>query len=86
MPNNKGTTLYTLQKKFQNAFGFTLPLFHGRGLLNCTSQLLYASMIFAASAYLFAPRQIIWASCRTASALWQSVSADAYILPGPALQ
>ncbi|KAI0831885.1 DAGAT-domain-containing protein [Trametes gibbosa] len=34
MPNNKGTTLYTLQKKFQNAFGFTLPLFHGRGLLN----------------------------------------------------
>ena len=35
MPNQKGTTLYTLQKKFQNAFGFTLPLFHGRGLLNC---------------------------------------------------
>ncbi|KAH9851865.1 DAGAT-domain-containing protein [Lenzites betulinus] len=34
MPNDKGTTLYTLQKKFQNAFGFTLPLFHGRGLLN----------------------------------------------------
>ena len=35
MPNEKGTTLYNLQKKFQNAFGFTLPLFHGRGLLNC---------------------------------------------------
>ncbi|TBU39554.1 DAGAT-domain-containing protein [Dichomitus squalens] len=34
MPNDKGTTLYTLQKKFQNVFGFTLPLFHGRGLLN----------------------------------------------------
>ncbi|KAI0741800.1 DAGAT-domain-containing protein [Daedaleopsis nitida] len=34
MPNQKGTTLYTLQKKFQNLFGFTLPLFHGRGLLN----------------------------------------------------
>ncbi|OJT07156.1 Diacylglycerol O-acyltransferase 2B [Trametes pubescens] len=34
MPNEKGTTLYTLQKKFQNVFGFTLPLFHGRGLLN----------------------------------------------------
>lgn len=35
MPNEKGTTLYNLQKKFQNVFGFTLPLFHGRGLLNC---------------------------------------------------
>ncbi|KAK7686330.1 hypothetical protein QCA50_010554 [Cerrena zonata] len=34
MPNEKGTTVYTLQKKFQNMFGFTLPLFHGRGLLN----------------------------------------------------
>ncbi|KAI0343355.1 DAGAT-domain-containing protein [Trametopsis cervina] len=34
MPNEKGTTIYTLQKKFQSVFGFTLPLFHGRGLLN----------------------------------------------------
>ncbi|EPT01116.1 hypothetical protein FOMPIDRAFT_97313 [Fomitopsis schrenkii] len=34
MPNEKGTSVYTLQKKFQNMFGFTLPLFHGRGLLN----------------------------------------------------
>ena len=35
MPNEKGTTLYKIQKKFQNVFGFTLPLFHGRGILNC---------------------------------------------------
>jgi len=34
MPNEKGTALYEAQKKFQNVFGFTLPLFHGRGLLN----------------------------------------------------
>ncbi|TFK39677.1 diacylglycerol acyltransferase-domain-containing protein [Crucibulum laeve] len=34
MPNEKGTTVYTLQRKFQSLFGFTLPLFHGRGLLN----------------------------------------------------
>ncbi|TRM58786.1 diacylglycerol acyltransferase-domain-containing protein [Schizophyllum amplum] len=34
MPNERGTTVYTLQKKFQSVFGFTLPLFHGRGLLN----------------------------------------------------
>lgn len=34
MPNEKGTTIYSLQKKFQSLFGFTLPLFHGRGLLN----------------------------------------------------
>ncbi|KAE9393994.1 DAGAT-domain-containing protein [Gymnopus androsaceus JB14] len=34
MPNRPGTTIYTLQKKFQAVFGFTLPLFHGRGLLN----------------------------------------------------
>lgn len=40
MPNEKGTTVYALQKKFQSVFGFTLPLFHGRGLLNCASQLL----------------------------------------------
>ncbi|GBE86680.1 Diacylglycerol O-acyltransferase 2B [Sparassis crispa] len=34
MANEKGTTVYELQKKFQNVFGFTLPLFHGRGMLN----------------------------------------------------
>ncbi|KAF8548717.1 DAGAT-domain-containing protein [Imleria badia] len=34
MPNEKGTTVYALQKRFQSMFGFTLPLFHGRGLLN----------------------------------------------------
>ncbi|KAH9967142.1 DAGAT-domain-containing protein [Russula dissimulans] len=34
MPNEKGTPLYKVQKKFQNVFGFTLPLFHGRGILN----------------------------------------------------
>ena len=37
MPNEKGTTVYKLQRKFQSVFGFTLPLFHGRGLLNCMS-------------------------------------------------
>jgi len=41
MPNEKGTTVYTLQKKFQSIFGFTLPLFHGRGLLNCAFPLSY---------------------------------------------
>ncbi|KAF9234099.1 diacylglycerol acyltransferase-domain-containing protein [Melanogaster broomeanus] len=34
MPNERGTTIYAMQKKFQSMFGFTLPLFHGRGLLN----------------------------------------------------
>jgi len=34
MPNQKGTTVFELQKQFQNLFGFTLPMFHGRGLLN----------------------------------------------------
>jgi len=34
LSNEKGTTVYKLQKKFQSVFGFTLPLFHGRGLLN----------------------------------------------------
>jgi len=32
LKNDKGTTIYKLQKKFQALFGFTLPLFHGRGL------------------------------------------------------
>ena len=35
MANERGTVLYGLQKKFQAMFGFTLPLFHGRGMLNC---------------------------------------------------
>ncbi|KAJ7607837.1 DAGAT-domain-containing protein [Mycena polygramma] len=34
MPNERGTTVYKLQEKFKAVFGFTLPLFHGRGLLN----------------------------------------------------
>ncbi|KAI0684976.1 DAGAT-domain-containing protein [Cytidiella melzeri] len=34
MPNERGTTINKLQKMFQSVFGFTLPLFHGRGLLN----------------------------------------------------
>jgi len=34
MPNEKGTIVFNLQKKFQGVFGWTLPLFHGRGLLN----------------------------------------------------
>lgn len=37
MPNEKGTALYTAQKHFQSIFGFTLPMFHGRGILNCLS-------------------------------------------------
>ncbi|KDQ11945.1 hypothetical protein BOTBODRAFT_432646 [Botryobasidium botryosum FD-172 SS1] len=32
LSNEKGTTLYKIQKKFQSAFGFTLPIFHGRSL------------------------------------------------------
>lgn len=52
MPNEKGTTVYTLQKKFQNVFGFTLPLFHGRGLLNYNLGLLpYRRRIVAVSEY-----------------------------------
>ncbi len=35
MPNERGTAVFTIQKKFQSMFGFTLPLFHGRGMLNC---------------------------------------------------
>lgn len=29
--NEKGTQVYKVQKRFQKMFGFTLPLFHGRG-------------------------------------------------------
>ncbi|GAA6028583.1 hypothetical protein NBRC10512_007884 [Rhodotorula toruloides] len=32
--NERGTRLYKLQKRFQGVFGFTLPLFYGRGLFN----------------------------------------------------
>ncbi|KAF8316667.1 diacylglycerol acyltransferase [Clavulina sp. PMI_390] len=32
LKNEKGTTVHAVQAKFQALFGFTLPLFHGRGL------------------------------------------------------
>ncbi|EIW66087.1 hypothetical protein TREMEDRAFT_15209, partial [Tremella mesenterica DSM 1558] len=32
--NDKTSMLYKLQRKFQKKFGFTLPLFYGRGLFN----------------------------------------------------
>jgi len=35
MDNTRGTKVYEIQRKFQAVFGFTMPLFHGRGLLNC---------------------------------------------------
>ncbi|KAK0535230.1 diacylglycerol O-acyltransferase 1 [Tilletia horrida] len=31
-----GDRVHALQKRFQSAFGFTLPLFHGRGIFNYT--------------------------------------------------
>ncbi|WVW79500.1 hypothetical protein I302_101469 [Kwoniella bestiolae CBS 10118] len=34
LANAKGSWVYTLQKNFQKMFGFTLPLFYGRGLFN----------------------------------------------------
>lgn len=33
--NTQGSFLWKLQKKMQNNFGFTLPLFHARGVFNC---------------------------------------------------
>jgi hypothetical protein len=29
--NEKGSLVYKIQKRFQKMFGFTLPLFYGRG-------------------------------------------------------
>ncbi|KAG0146313.1 hypothetical protein CROQUDRAFT_657465 [Cronartium quercuum f. sp. fusiforme G11] len=40
LSNAEGTWLFTLQKKFQAAFGFTLPVFHGRGVFNYSLGLL----------------------------------------------
>ncbi|GAA5844974.1 hypothetical protein JCM11251_003169 [Rhodosporidiobolus azoricus] len=34
LSNSRGTRLYKAQKKFQALFGFTLPIFFGRGLFN----------------------------------------------------
>ncbi|KDN49573.1 putative diacylglycerol acyltransferase type 2b [Tilletiaria anomala UBC 951] len=34
LSNEKGTAVYAFQKRFQSVFGFTLPLFHGRGIFN----------------------------------------------------
>ncbi|KAH9820258.1 diacylglycerol acyltransferase-domain-containing protein [Melampsora americana] len=40
LANEQGTALYTIQKKFQSVFGFTLPIFHGRGVFNYSLGLL----------------------------------------------
>ncbi|ORY33084.1 diacylglycerol acyltransferase-domain-containing protein [Naematelia encephala] len=34
LANAKGSIVYKVQKRFQKIFGFTLPLFYGRGLFN----------------------------------------------------
>ncbi|GAA6032011.1 hypothetical protein JCM8097_003387 [Rhodosporidiobolus ruineniae] len=34
LSNERGTRLYKLQKRFQALFGFTLPIFFGRGIFN----------------------------------------------------
>ncbi|TXT06010.1 hypothetical protein VHUM_03771 [Vanrija humicola] len=34
LPNAKGSAVYKFQKNFQSMFGFTFPLFHGRGIFN----------------------------------------------------
>lgn len=49
MPNERGTTVFRLQEKFKAVFGFTLPLFHGRGLLNCafSCHLWYLSCLYS---------------------------------------
>ncbi|PLW33590.1 hypothetical protein PCASD_15742 [Puccinia coronata f. sp. avenae] len=40
LSNSKGTALFSLQKRFQAVFGFTLPIFHGRGIFNYSLGLL----------------------------------------------
>lgn len=42
--NERGTTIYKVQKRFQAIFGFTLPFFHGRGVFNCSSSTPFASL------------------------------------------
>ncbi len=34
LSNEEGTKIFAIQKRFQALFGFTLPMFHGRGLFN----------------------------------------------------
>ncbi|KAF9012972.1 diacylglycerol-acyltransferase [Hymenopellis radicata] len=40
LPNEPGTPIFKFQKKFQSIFGFTVPIIHGRGMLNYTTGLL----------------------------------------------
>lgn len=35
LENNKGSTVWKIQKHMQKALGFTMPLFHARGVFNC---------------------------------------------------
>ncbi|KAI8872274.1 diacylglycerol acyltransferase [Ramicandelaber brevisporus] len=34
LPNEKGSIVYSIQKQMQKLLGFTMPLFHGRGVFN----------------------------------------------------
>lgn len=35
LDNDKGSTVWKVQKRMQQLLGFTLPLFHARGVFNC---------------------------------------------------
>jgi 2-acylglycerol O-acyltransferase 2 len=37
--NNAGSKLYQVQKKMKKMLGFTMPLFHARGIFNCKLQM-----------------------------------------------
>lgn len=78
MANEKGTTVYSLQKAFQSAFGFTLPLFHGRGLLNCP-----LSLSDPSCGSLTPNLQITWDYCLTEDVSSQLVSPHVRSLPTP---
>jgi Diacylglycerol acyltransferase len=87
MPNEKGTTLYKVQKKFQNVFGFTLPLFHGRGILNCRASLssLFVKLTALSDNWGLLPyrRQIIAVSespvvCRAINRAWALTSPNSW--------
>ena len=46
MDNDQGSTVWKVQKKMQALLGFTMPLFHARGIFNCKYLLYWCIYIY----------------------------------------
>lgn len=57
MDNSKGSTVWKVQKKMQAILGYTLPLFHARGVFNCKTFYFASFFFYAWSVFVLITKQ-----------------------------